>query len=114
MSCGVYQGVGKLGVDAPVACLVGVGQGAAGHCAAQAHMIEFVALGAQAGFDIAQTFAMGELRKGHTSILVLTTEPLDVTMAMVALNTATQGMVRNPVEREHSFWLNVNTDSGSS
>ena len=22
--------------------------------------------------------------------------------------------VRNPADREHSFWLNVNTDSGSS
>ena len=30
--------------------------------------------------------------------------------------TAKQGLshLRNPVDREHSFWLNVNTDSGSS
>ena len=32
------------------------------------------------------------------------------------LKEAEAGMpvVRNPVDREHSFWLNVNTDSGSS
>ena len=23
-------------------------------------------------------------------------------------------LLRNPADREHSFWLNVNTDSGSS
>ena len=89
----MYQGLGKVGVDAPVALLVGVGQGAAGHGAAQAHMIEFVAVGAQAGFDIAQAFATGELCKGHAAILVLATEAFDVMIAMVALNTAAQGMV---------------------
>ena len=41
-------------------------------------MVEFVAVGAQAGLDIAQALAMGELRKGHTAILVLATETLDV------------------------------------
>ena len=33
-ACGVYQGLGKVGVDTPVALFVGVGQGAAGHSAA--------------------------------------------------------------------------------
>ena len=28
-TCGVYQGLGKVGVDTPVALLVGVGQGTA-------------------------------------------------------------------------------------
>ena len=56
-------------------------------------MIEFVALGTQAGFDIAQALAIGELRKGHTAILVLATEAFDVMIALVALNTATQGRV---------------------
>ena len=30
------------------------------------------------------------------------------------LKTEIDNSVRNPVDREHSFWLNVNTDSGSS
>ena len=61
-------------------------------------MIEFAALGAQAGFDIAQALAIGELRKGHTAILVLATEAFDVMIAMVALNTATQRMVGKMID----------------
>lgn len=59
------QVLGEIGVDAPVAPLVGVRQGGARHRVAEAHVIELGAEGAQAGLDVAQAFAVGQLGKGH-------------------------------------------------
>ena len=61
-------------------------------------MIEFAALGAQAGFDIAQALAIDELCESHTAILVLATEALDVMIALVTLNTSTQSMVGKMID----------------
>ena len=40
-ACGADKGMGELGINAPVARLVGVGQGAAAHFATQPQVIEF-------------------------------------------------------------------------
>lgn len=60
-------------------------------------MIELVALGFEAGFDIAQTFPVGELSKSHTATLILATEALDVLVAIVALNATAKGMQRQMI-----------------
>src|ERR1019366_9845911 len=57
----LHKNVGDVGEDAPVTVFVGVGQGAAGGRLADAGVIEFRAEGCQAGFDVAQTFAPGQL-----------------------------------------------------
>jgi hypothetical protein len=49
----------EIGIDPPVAPLVGVGQGAARDGAANAGMIQAAFLRTQAGNDIAQTLAVG-------------------------------------------------------
>ena len=77
------QALGKVGVDAPVAHRVGIGQGVARHRRAQAQMVELGALGAETGFDVAQTLAIGELRESHTQELVQTGERLDFVFASV-------------------------------
>lgn len=59
------QSLGELRVDAPVAGLVGVGQGRAPHRLPEAHRVELMRLRRQAGFDIAQAFPIGLLRKGQ-------------------------------------------------
>ena len=59
------HGLCELGVDAPVAALIGVGERVARHPAADAHVIELVLMGAQTRFDIAQALAEGELRECH-------------------------------------------------
>ena len=38
----------------------------------------------------------------------------EVFVAALGASNYTYAEVRNPADREHSFWLNVNTDSGSS
>jgi hypothetical protein len=46
-------------------------------------VIELGDLAAQAGFDIAQTFSIGQLRKGHAQIVIETREVLDLVLPVV-------------------------------
>ena len=85
------EGVGEVGIQAPVALLVGVGEGIAGDAAAQAQVVEFVLVCAQADLDIAQALAMGELGEGHAEELVEAGKGLDVAVAVIALDATAEG-----------------------
>jgi hypothetical protein len=49
-------------------------------------MIELGLLGTKTGFDIAETFAIGELSKGQTKELIPAGEIFDVTIALVPID----------------------------
>ena len=85
------EGLGEVGIQAPVALLVGVGEGIAGHAAAQSHMIEFVLVRPQADFDVAQAFAAGELGEGHAQELVEAGKGFDVAVAVITPDAAAEG-----------------------
>ena len=87
---GVDQGLGEVGVDAPVPRLVGVGQCVARDRAANAHVVELAPLGAQACLDVAQALPVGQLGEGHAAELVEAGERLDLVMAPVAPDAAPQ------------------------
>ena len=55
------QDLGEFEVDPPVAVLVGVGQIAFGHVAADAHRVEQPGLAAKACLDVSQTLSESEL-----------------------------------------------------
>ena len=74
----------EVGVDLPVTGLVGVGEGVAGNPAADAHVIQFSGLGAQAGLDVAQAAPVGELGKGHAPVLIRAAERLYVPVTAVS------------------------------
>jgi hypothetical protein len=93
----VDQTFGEVGVNAPVAFLVGVSQGGARDTPADAHVIELGVLGAQAGLDVAQALAVAELGEGHAEVLIETGKALDPTLASIAANTASEGMHRQMV-----------------
>ena len=97
--------LGKVGVDAPVATLVGIGQSTARNPALDAHVVELARLRAQARFDVAQTFSIGQLSKGHAEVLVETGKALDLVRSAIARHaTAKRGqrqMLRDL--REHQF-----------
>jgi hypothetical protein len=59
------QQLGKVGVNAPVADLIGVGQSVAGDGPANAQLVKPGRGRAQAGLNIAQALALGELSEGH-------------------------------------------------
>lgn len=91
------QGLGEVRIDAPVAVLVGLGQGGAGDVAANAHVVELALLRPQAGLDIAQAVAVGELRERHAQELVETREALDFVMPAVTLHAAVKSLHRQVV-----------------
>ena len=55
----VNEHLREIGEDAPVVCLVGVGQRGARDLAAKAHVIELAWNRTQTGFNVAETFAKG-------------------------------------------------------
>lgn len=88
------KGVGDVGIQAPVALLVGVGEGIAGHPAAQAQVVEFVLVCAQGDLDIAQALPVGELGEGQAQELVEAGKGFDVAVAVIAFHTAAEGVHR--------------------
>jgi hypothetical protein len=78
----------ELGIDAPVAHRVGIGQGVARHGATDAHVVELAGLGAQACFDVAQTLPEGQLRKHHHQQLLQTREAFDLVLAVAPSDAA--------------------------
>jgi len=81
------EGVGEVGKDAPVAFFVGIGQRAAGGGLADARVIELRAEGRQTGFDVAQTFAPGQLRESQNEKLFVGGQFADAEVAAVTGDT---------------------------
>src|SRR5438093_2296968 len=81
------QHLGKVPIDAPVAHLVGVSQGVAGDFAANPHVVKLPASSAQTRLDVPETFAIGELSKGHRQKLVPARKALHFVVAVVAIDT---------------------------
>src|SRR5229473_769186 len=66
--------------------VVGVCQRVARNLPPEAHMIELGLLSTKTSFDIAETFAIGELSKGQTKELIPAGEIFDVAMALVSID----------------------------
>ena len=80
---GPDQDLGEVGVNAPVAVLVGVGQGVPGDPSPDAHVIQLRSDGPQAGLDVAQTLPERQLREGHAEELVETGKTQDLVVAPI-------------------------------
>src|SRR5208282_6093364 len=76
----------EIGIDAPIALPVGVGQIVAGDAAAKAHVVKLARMGTQAGFDVAQTLAISELGICQTKKLIQARETLHLVVAVVAIH----------------------------
>ena len=77
------EDLSKVGVDAPVAFLVGLGQSVACDGATNADVVEFAFHGIQTGFDIAEAVSAGQLSKRHTEKLIEARELPDTVVAFV-------------------------------
>src|SRR5256886_16103630 len=86
VASGGNQDLCKIGVDPPVAMLVGVCHGVARNLAPEAPMIVLGLLGTKTSFDIAETFAIGELSKSQTEELIPAGEIFDVAIALVSID----------------------------
>src|SRR5437899_183729 len=95
----------KSGVDAPVATLVGIGQSTARHPALDTHVVQLARLRAQARFDVAQTFSIGQLSKSHSKIMVEAGKTLDLVPSAIARHTTAKRRQRQMLRdlRKHQF-----------
>jgi len=90
----------QLGIDAPVAALVGFCQGGTPNGRAEAHGVELGGLCAETGFDVAQALAIGQLRKGHGAELFGATEVAHPAVAAIPSHTAGK---RGPGKKIHQL-----------
>ena len=86
------QPLGEFLVDTPVAPLVGIGQRRTGYGVADAHVIELGRLRRQAGFDVAQTLAIGELSKSQNAEVFGARQGSDAVVAAIAGDDAMKGL----------------------
>jgi hypothetical protein len=86
MKRGVDQHLGEVGVKAPVAGFVRVGQHRAPNRFAEPHVRKLRGLGRQAGFDVSETFPIGQLGKRHNPEMFGAAQRLDVTVATIPLD----------------------------
>ena len=89
----VDQGTSKVGVDSPIAPLVGVGQGGASDGGFETAVIELGTLRPQTDFDVAKAVAIGQLGEGHGQKLVPTRQPSNTAIAIVSLYAAAKFVV---------------------
>src|ERR1019366_1447178 len=78
------QALSEIGVDAPVAHGVGIGQGVASHRRTNSEVIEFGTLCAQAYFDVPKALPIGQLREGHAQELVQAGKRLHFKLTLIA------------------------------
>jgi len=65
---------GQVGIDVPIAHLVGLGQRVARDRGAEAGVVQFGLHGTQTGLDVAQALAIRQLGEGHAEELVVAGE----------------------------------------
>jgi len=81
------QDVGEIGIDPPVADLVGMSLGVAGDSSSKAHVIELLLIATKAGLDISKAFPIRELGETHTKELIPARKRYDLAAALVPIDT---------------------------
>ena len=104
-ACGMDEPLSKRGIDSPIACFVGIGQGAARDSSRDAHVIQLGFLCPQARFDVAQTLPVAQLRKRHAAKLARAAEVAYPMIATITLHDATEALPRKMIHElgEHQF-----------
>jgi len=68
-------------------------------------VVKLVVLGTKTGFDVSQTFSIGELRECHAQVLVETGKTFDLAVAAIALHATPKGVHRRMIDdlRKNEF-----------
>lgn len=91
------EDLGKVGIDAPIASFVGVGQSVPGDLPSKAHVIEPVFHRSKTGLDIAKTFAVGQLGEGQAEELIEARKAFDLVIPAVAPDAFSKFVKRQEV-----------------
>jgi len=92
--CHPDQQLREVGPDAPVAVFVGMGEGALGYLATDAHVIKLGWMRPEATFDISQTLAVCKLSECHAQELIHAGKGFDVSFSAVVSHTGCEFLVR--------------------
>jgi hypothetical protein len=84
------QNLSEVGVDPPVAMLVGIGQSAPSDNAAKAGVVEFFLKGVETSFDVSKALAIGQLSEGHAEKLIEAREVASPSVATIAGNATVE------------------------
>ena len=98
-SCLSDQPLGEFSVNAPITCLVRIGERRAPNRIPKAHVVALRGLRRQTGFDVAQTLPKGKLSKRHGAILLSACERPRAVVATVALREPSEGAPRQKVHK---------------
>jgi len=99
------QDLGEVVKDSPVVNAIGVSKSASRNCSSETGVIAFTTDGLQAGDDVTQAFAKGQLSKSQGEKLISAREAAWPTMATVTLNTGIEIVPRKIVHElgEHEL-----------
>jgi len=99
------QALGKIGIDAPVAYRVGIGQSIASHRRTNPEMIELGTLRTQAYFDVTEALPISQLGERHAQELIKAREGLHFERAPVASDATAEGGQRKMLHqlRKHQL-----------
>src|SRR5690606_33908996 len=93
----VDQPLGEVGVDPPIALLVGIGQSSSSDALAQSHVIKLCGLCRQAAFYVSQTLSIRKLRERHHAELLGAGKGAYPAIAAIPLNDSIEGAPRQKV-----------------
>src|SRR5919108_3015774 len=91
--------MGKIGIDSPVANLIGIGQSVPRNLTANAHMVELGWRRSQTRLDISEALSKRQLGKGQGEKLIPARKALDFVIALVTLYTAAKFVRGNKVHQ---------------
>jgi hypothetical protein len=107
--------LGEVGVDPPIVNAIGVGQRASRNFAAKAGMIQLRSQGAQASFDVSQTFPKRELCEGQAQELIAAREATLATSALIRIHASVEFSSRQKLHelRKHETPVEHNPSSAA-
>ena len=91
------EGLGQIGIDAPVARTVGMRQRAVRDRRMKSQSIEWVVAGSQADFDVRQAIPIRYLSERHSQELIPTRKVTNLVVAIVAVDAPAKLLRMDPV-----------------
>src|SRR5262247_1632595 len=97
----------EIGINSPIAILVRIGECGTFDQRTKTGSIEMLLVRGQTYFNVAQTFAIGQLSEGHRQKLLPTGEPSNTLVAIVASHADVEIVVGNELQdlTEDSLFL---------
>src|SRR6202043_4013076 len=96
-ACTLDQDSGKIRPYTPITALVGISQSRLRDRLAPSHAAPFLRLRSKTGFDIAQAFAIGNLRERHNAKMFRATKCADTNIAAIPRNNAIKTRLGNKI-----------------